>query len=350
MTQKEANQIDANDIEYYTLTDGTIIHIKGEDKNDNKNDPELQSEDQLIPQKKQNKDINIQSQNQLLEENNKDQTSIEQTNQISHQEQEQNQNIISNQYQYQEESQMRVRKKQILNYNQNHNNFQKNNDLTSGIQIQSREEEILEPGKNYGYFTSNKIKKNTNNYKTKLFKKNKVCGCNHILAEGYINVNAQLINAEVSQDPILEQLELKDLVDSGPQSYSEGPLVKRQFYKLIEAVPIEFEDIYGNLLLNQKNKNNMVLNLQQYNYNTYIVEKSRSKKQNINQAKEQNYKARTYQNIYRHNYNYNYSPVNRHLNNQKNMQQNQQYIHYDNDRYYNNHQIKTVKQSKKFMG
>ena len=32
ITQKEASQINANDVAYYTLTDGTIVHIKREEE------------------------------------------------------------------------------------------------------------------------------------------------------------------------------------------------------------------------------------------------------------------------------------------------------------------------------
>lgn len=353
VTQEEANQIDINDVKYYTLTDGTIIRIKGEE--DNKEEPEIRFDEQVSSQKNQNEDIKIQSQKQLLEENNEIQTSIEQTHQNKRQEQ--NPNISSNQYQYQYQPEEKNQRQnhQILNFDQKNNNLKKNTNLNSGIKNQRNQGEILEPGENYGYFISPKIRnnntntsKNNTNNNYKLLNQNTLYDDCHILNQGYINANAHLIDAEAIQGPILSQLEFKDLAQSGPQIYQQGPIVRRKLYKLVEAVPIEFKDAYGNQFMNQKNKNNILLNLQKYNYNTYLVEKSRKQKPYINQTMGKNYQARTYQNHYINNYNYNYPRVNQYLNGQKIVQQNQQCMHYNNDRY-NNHQIKTVNQSRNII-
>ena len=47
---------------------------------------------------------------------------------------------------------------------------------------------------------------------------------------------------------------------------------RRQLYKLIEAIPVRFCDVQGMHFMNQSN--NIQLNLQQYNNDTYIVERS----------------------------------------------------------------------------
>ena len=161
VTQEEANQIDINDVKYYTLTDGTIIRIK--DEEDNKEEPEIRFDEQVSSQKNQNEDINIQSQKQLLEENNEIQTSKEQTHQNKREEQ--NPNISSNQYQYQYQPEEKIQRQnhQILNFDQKNNNLKKNTNLNSGIKNQRNQGEILEPGENYGYFISPKIRNNNTN-------------------------------------------------------------------------------------------------------------------------------------------------------------------------------------------
>ena len=57
---------------------------------------------------------------------------------------------------------------------------------------------------------------------------------------------------------------------------------KRQLYKLIEAVPVRFYDVQGTQFINQSN--NSQINLQQYNNDTYIVQKA---------TKESNYQINT---------------------------------------------------------
>ena len=70
-----------------------------------------------------------------------------------------------------------------------------------------------------------------------------------------INMNAKLVNAQVFT-----------------QGQIQGQGQRRQLYKLIEAIPVRFCDIQGVQLMNQTN--NIQLNLQQYNNDTYVVEKS----------------------------------------------------------------------------
>ena len=72
-----------------------------------------------------------------------------------------------------------------------------------------------------------------------------------------INMNAKLVNAQV-------------FTQSQIQGQGQGQ--RRQLYKLIEAIPVRFCDIQGVQFMNQTN--NIQLNLQQYNNDTYVVEKS----------------------------------------------------------------------------
>ena len=67
------------------------------------------------------------------------------------------------------------------------------------------------------------------------------------------SMNAKLVNAQLIN-----------------QSQIQGQ--KRQLYKLIEAIPVRFCDVQGFQFMNQSN--NIQLNLQQYNNDTYVVEKS----------------------------------------------------------------------------
>jgi hypothetical protein len=48
LTQKEVSQIDANQVAYYTLTDGTIVRIKREDENEGAG--QSQNEQQFLGQ------------------------------------------------------------------------------------------------------------------------------------------------------------------------------------------------------------------------------------------------------------------------------------------------------------
>lgn len=87
-----------------------------------------------------------------------------------------------------------------------------------------------------------------------------------------INMNAKLVNAQV-------------FTQSQIQGQGQGQ--RRQLYKLIEAIPVRFCDIQGVQFMNQTN--NIQLNLQQYNNDTYVVEKSKKEKIVNNQINVQNY-------------------------------------------------------------
>ena len=68
--------------------------------------------------------------------------------------------------------------------------------------------------------------------------------------------NAKLINAKI--------------IGNNSLNINQGQ--KRQLYKLIEAIPVRFYDVQETQFINQST--NTQINLQQYNNDTYIVEKS----------------------------------------------------------------------------
>ena len=83
--------------------------------------------------------------------------------------------------------------------------------------------------------------------------------------------NAKLINAKI--------------IDNNSINVNQGQ--KRQLYKLIEAIPVRFYDVQGVQFMNQST--NSQINLQQYNNDTYVVEKSTKEKIANNQINVQNY-------------------------------------------------------------
>ena len=77
--------------------------------------------------------------------------------------------------------------------------------------------------------------------------------------------NAKLINARI--------------IGNNSLNLNQGP--KRQLYKLIEAIPVRFYDVQETQFINQNT--NTQINLQQYNNDTYIVEKSTKENMSNNQ-------------------------------------------------------------------
>lgn len=195
ISQKEVRLIDANTVDYYTLTDGTIIKIKRE------------GEEDIGAQ--------IQGQNQNINQN----SAEEFQGQSQYQKNVQNQN-------------------QLLSGNANTNN----------IYIMSNE------GGNYSQSHQNL----ESNY--------------YQMPQSYVNYNAKLINAQASNNQILNQLELKNLSLSGPQIVQYGP--KRQLYKLVEAIPVRI------------NETNSQQNSQQFKANTYVIKNTQY--QNLKQRMDMN--------------------------------------------------------------
>lgn len=250
ISQKEASQIDANNVDYYTLTDGTIIHIKREGEEGQLIGEKNQGqEQQKIAQSQEIEGEGQQIQNQFINQNIEIQNSTE-SNQINQQ--------------YQQQSQIKTQNQQILT--ESENQYQINGQINSNLKYQGKEE-ILQPVNNDGYFNRN-IPQN----------QNQQCTCNHNISQGYYN--AQLIDAQIGQKYIISQLGLKNLALSGPQFCQQGQIRRRQLYKLVEAYPIRINDIMRN------QNTNVQINSQQYNSNTYLTEQSRY--QNMKQKMEMN--------------------------------------------------------------
>ena len=216
ITQKEAEQIDANNVDYFTLTDGTIVRIKKEGEGEKVGGVQYGGEQQVLTQYNQSSEeeiLNQQSQNQISEQNKEIQTSLE-TNSLN--------------------------------------------------QIQNQEV-ILQPGENYGYYISNKPR-NSSQYQQK-----QIYSYNSPLNQGYLNYNAILVDAKVAQDHSLDNLEFRDLSQSGPQTFQPGLVKKRQLYKLVEAVPITLTN-YAESKYSSRNINSQ-RNFKNYNNRTFMTGK-----------------------------------------------------------------------------
>ena len=299
ISQKEVREIDANNVDFFTLTDGTIVRIKSE------GETSYGSGNQIKGGKPNLTQINEISGEEGI--NSKEiKASKEESNQMNQQEQ----NILSSQYQ----QKVQIQNQQVSNIKEN---FQVKTNLTSGNEaIDQNSDEILQPGDNYGYYISND---GGNIIQTK---KNQKCTCNHQLPQGAFLYNAHLIDAEIIENQLVNELELKNLSQSETQIFQQGPTKRKKLFKLIEAIPIIINDI-GNQATNQ-NTTNTQINFQQSNINTLDVEKYRL--QNMKQKMGMNYQTQFYQQNYGRNI-----PRNKtYLNNQRIIKKRNQYAKYGN--------------------
>lgn len=202
VSQKEAGQIDVNNVDYFTLTDGTIIKIKKEGE--------------------ESAGAQFQEQGQYI-----------------------NQNIQNSANDYQEQS-------QYQQSNEYQNNYESSSNAARQMQNQERNSKvILNPGGNYGYYMSNEAEN--------VYQSQQNLESNYYQAQqDYLNYNAKLVDASICDYQIINQLQLKNLSLSGPQFFRYGP--KRQLYKLVTAIPVRINNSTGTTL-----KSNTQVNLQQYN-------------------------------------------------------------------------------------
>ena len=216
ISQQEAREIDATKVAYFTLNDGTVLLVKNDDN------PEPQE---------------ILQENIQMNSNEEEEKNMAEENQQLPEEQELQQNIISgqeNQEQYQIQSQNE--NQQIVTGSEN--------EQINYIQTQSQNaQEVQQQISNLGYNIPSDY---DNVYPNS---EHKYCTCNS-------NCNAKLIKAQ----------------NIGTTYIQRQTGNRRQLYKLVEAIPVRFCDVQGVQLVNQTN--NMRFNLQQYNSNTYIVERS----------------------------------------------------------------------------
>lgn len=312
ISQKEAREIDANNVDFFTLTDGTIVRIKGEGETSYGSGTQIKGGEPILTQINEIEEgINNQNKKNFVPQNKEIQTTIEESKKVNQQEQ----NILSKQYQ----SKVQIQNQQLSNKIEKENNVQVNTNLTSvNKAFDQNEDEILQPGDNYGYYLSND---RNNIVQTK---KNQRCTCNHQLQQGaFYYYNAHLIDAEIVENKLINELELKNLSQSETQIFHQGPTKKKKLFKLIEAVPIVFTDI-GKQYMNQNA--NAQFNLQQSNNNTYAAEKYRL--QNMKQKMGMNYNTQFYQ----QNYGRNIPRSKTYLNKQGMIKRRRQYGQYGNKR------------------
>ena len=145
ITQKEASQINANDVAYYTLTDGTIVHIKREEEGASGAD-QLQNVQQFAGENKfssAEEQPLLQNQNELVQQYQEIENTTEDNQVIQ-----QGQNVASNEYQeqVQMESQIQNQEQQLLDEGQNINNLAINSNLENMVQILNEDNQnILQP-------------------------------------------------------------------------------------------------------------------------------------------------------------------------------------------------------------
>lgn len=280
---EEASKIDANEIAYYTLTDGTIIRVKRE--GEEAYGEQSQGQEKNISQK-QNVQSRAKKSNIYIQEQNAELQNSYEANQMSQQ---------SSSNKYQEQSQFQ--NQQVLSSSENKNNSQINSGMKTNVQYS---EQILQPGVNYGYYISGGDDQG-NHVQRQQIQNNQQSQC-------FLSYNAKLINAEVCDDQLFNQLNLQNLSLSGAQIVQQGgQFKKRQLYKLIHAIPVNLNELSGEQTINTQ------MSMQQYNNDTYKVEKLRH--QNFKQKMGMNYQG---QNNYNINVGKNFSFKDNYLQNQIN--------------------------------
>ena len=272
ISQKEVKEIDANNVDFFTLTDGTIIRIKGKEEVLYGTGVKNKEREAILTQNNEingEEGVKVQSKNHFSTQK-EIQTTKEESNQINQQEQ----NILSSQYQ----QEVQIQNEQVTNKKEKESNFQINSNLTSGNEaLVQNTDEILQPGDNYGYYLSND---RGNIVQTQ---KNQKCTCNLQLPQGSY-YNAHLIDVEIVENQLINELDLKNFSQTETQIFQQGLTKRKKLFKLVEAVPIIVTDI-GKQYTNQNN--NAQINFQQSNNNTYVVQNYRL--QNLRKKMGMNY-------------------------------------------------------------
>jgi hypothetical protein len=159
------------------------------------------------------------------------------------------------------------------------------------IQMQNQNKNILQAGENYGYYMSNEGENIVESQPQQYQQQEQKCTCEQQVPSVYMGYNARLINAQIAQNQILNQLNIRNLYLSGPQYIiQDGPMRKRKFYKLIHAIPLRKIDIAGKQFINQNT--NSQINFQQNNMQQKIDINERAMAQ-YNQQQE--YQENVYQ-------------------------------------------------------
>lgn len=252
ISQEEVQGIDPKNVAFYTLTDGTIVHIKNEgsgvaQKRQFRRQNLNMSQNKKYTSKSK---YNFKNQNIYTVKNSRYKSAGRKRlyqrpkfitiNQYRYQPKKQPQN------QYQQKEQLKSEKK-----------VQKKLNASSRVIIRNkRPNNILQPGANYGYYNSNNPNYSRN-------RQNPTCTCISQLPVGSINCNAKLINGQVVDEQLIEQLDLKYLTNSPYITLNQfGGINKKQLYKLVQAIPVPNNDnaLYNlsnsQIIFNQSNINN----------------------------------------------------------------------------------------------
>ena len=210
ITQKEAKEIDANKVSYYTLRDGTVVVVK---RVDEKEGPQIQGGESLKLKEGPFMNSNKNHSNQINEQN----------------------TLPIPECQEKDLFPSQIQNQQYLNGNKNENTNQINTNIISEVHGQAKNtnnQQTFHEGKNYGFFLS-ESKNNT------LIQRKEELNPSYIYKipqtkEELFSVNSKLVDAM----PYNFKGQLYPLRNiQNIQQTSQFPQ-KRQFYKLIEAIPI----------------------------------------------------------------------------------------------------------------
>ena len=253
MSQQEVAGIDPKNVSYYTLTDGTIVHIKNEDPGQARRRQFQRQNIYMSQAQKSNSKskYNFKNQNIYTVKSSR----FHSSNSVGKKRLYKRPRFITiNQYQ-KKQPQYPPKKEQP----QNEKKVQKQLNSSSRIIIRNKKSNnFLQPGDNYGYY-------NSNNPNYSRIRQNSICTCKSQMPVGYINYNAKLINGQVIDDQLIEQLELKYLTNSPYVTLNQfGGINKKQLYKLVQALPVPNTD---DALYNQSNSQ---IIFKQYKSNNYI--------------------------------------------------------------------------------
>ena len=311
MSQQEVQGIDPKNVAYYTLTDGTIVHIKDESSRQAQK-RQFKRPNLNISQsrKSASKTKYFKNQNIYTVKNSRYQTS----NSVGRKRLYQRPKFISI-YQYQKKKKLQPQTEQP----QNEKKVQKKLNTSSRIIIRNKKpNNMLQPGDNYGYYDSNNP--NYSGYRQTL-----TCICNSQIPFESINCNAKLIDGEVIDDQLIEQLQLKYLTNSPYITINQyGTINKKKLYKLVQAIPVPNTD---NALYNQSNSQ---IIFKQYNNNNSL-----GRSQSVSFKKKSFMNKKYTQNSYLNSSNGNFRYYNRNQS-QNGGEEYQRNFYQGGDEYYNN--------------
>lgn len=141
----------------------------------------------------------------------------------------------------------------------------------------SQKNNILQPGENYRFYIS-KEGKNIIQPQQKQIQH---------LYKDYLNYNPKLINTQNRKNPIMNPLNIRNLFLSGPLLMKqEGPMRKRQLYKIVHLIPARKNNISQKTFINQNTNS-------RFKYQKYNMQQ----KMDINKRAMPQYNQQQFQNV-----------------------------------------------------